>query len=136
MQLNYPFTDEELTAIAALPVHVQALADKYPKAFENYAVDWQSPELPPGTLIDPLEVFYGAEGTDGPELCWMDGVLSGDAINPERSPAVVQCLGIAGWLFIAVEGHVLINRWLDAVLPNFSTLSIDAHLQALQLGQV
>lgn len=133
MQYAYPFTDEEIEAINALPLEVRLLADQYPKVFENYACDWQAPLVAPGTMVDHVEVYYGAEGTDGPELCWMDGKLQAESIDEAQDKNIVQCMGLGGWLFIAIHGHVLLNRWLDAVLPMALDIALDPQIKALEV---
>jgi hypothetical protein len=132
MKFDYPFDEAELAAIATLPPKVQALADTYPTVFENFAADYQLPPLPPGTRVEHLEFYYGTENVTGPELFISDGELHSTELSADSNTNVIQVLGSDGWLYIKVEGYEILNRWLDACLPEFTNFSVEKQIQVLQ----
>lgn len=131
MNYAYPFTAEELEAINTLPLEIRILADQYPLVFESYALDWKSPPLPPGTEVSDLEIYYGAELADFPDLSWVNGKSAARELRSDADRGIIQCLGSKGWLYIAIHGHRLINRWMDAVLP--AALNGDADIDFINL---
>jgi len=100
-----------------LPPELQEFGYAYPNATFNAAVDWNQPVLT--ETPQHVEVYYGDE-SDGPDREVIGGQLDSPSLEEPSADDlnVIQvCADGHGWIYIEVEGWVLLDRIQGVSLP-------------------
>jgi len=120
-----------------LPRELQQLGYAYPNAAFNAATDWDQPPLT--QTPQDIEIYYGDE-SDGPDREVVGGRL--DIFSWEEPSAddlnVIQVAGDDDWIYIEVEGWVLLDRIQGVSLPEAIAdpeATVRAAIQKLEQSQ-
>lgn len=134
MTFNYPFTDEQLTAIATLPPEVQEYADQYPELFELFA-DWYDQPQADGSGYSELEIYVGNKPDALPATDYVNGLISRISPASEDDEPILSVWDAHSPVLIRIHGYTLLDRTLENPIAFSAPMSLEAQLHA-QIAQV
>jgi hypothetical protein len=125
--MTYEIPAVLLEEIAKLPPEIQALKDKYPLYVANIAEFYFEPPLEIGYEPNDIDFFY--DDASEPEMFILGGFLESlepRKPNPDHSVTAIRVDG--EWVYIEIEGRVLLDRRGGMIMPD---LKVDETQAAL-----
>jgi hypothetical protein len=118
------FTDEQLAILRTLPASVcETLLNEYPSVAENYLFAREFPDLPKGYDYQAFEVYYDLE--DMPRIHIERGVsVAIPTPQVEEAPRIIEIMNEATFVFIQVDGHVILNR-MNGNTPTLNEIQVE-----------
>lgn len=125
-----------------LPRELQQLGYAYPNAAFNAATDWDQPPLT--QTPQDIEIYYGDESLEPDRIVVGDRIKGFSWEEPSADDLnVIQVCsddgrGGYGWIYIEVEGQVLLDRIQDTPLPKAIAdpeATVRAAIQQLEQSQ-
>jgi hypothetical protein len=118
------FTDEQMAILRTLPASVcETLLTEYPSVAENFLFAREFPDLPKGYDYQAFEVYYDLE--DMPRIHIEGGVSVAIPKPPvEDAPRIIEMMNEATFVFIQVDGHVILNR-MNGNMPTLNEIQVE-----------
>lgn len=114
--MTYKLCEHDLKKIALLPLWIQQLKDKYPLAVYNTSDAYYLPSYLDGYHPEEIEFYYG-DDYEGADLYFEGGELIDLNLETPSDPRVIQIRIDGDWVYIQVEGQVILNRLNGVLLP-------------------
>lgn len=118
------FTDEQMAILRTLPESIyETLLTEYPSVAENSLFAREFPDLPKGYEYEAFEVYYDME--DMPRIHIEKGVSVAIAKpSVEEAPRIIEIMNEATFVFIQVDGHVILNR-MNGNTPTLNEIQVE-----------
>ena len=114
--MAYELCEHDLKKIALLPLWIQQLKDRYPLAVYNTSDAYYLPSYPEGYHPEEIDFYYG-DDYQGADLYFEGGQLINLNLETPSDPRVIQMRIDGDWVYIQVEGQVILDRLDGVILP-------------------
>ncbi len=113
-----PLTKQELEQIRKrLPLHIQALKDKYPQCVYNTSEAWGAKPFSHGYIPESIDIYY-SDNTRGSDISFIEGKLTVFKLNTPKDKDVIKVSIDDEWAYIQAGGKVLLDRLGEVILPD------------------
>jgi len=116
------FTPEQQVILGKFPQNVQQTLREYPSVAENFFDFREVPELPKGQECSVFEVYYDCEETASIHI--ENGAIIPNDKPINTSPKIIEIMDLHSFVFIQVNGHVLLNR-LNGNMPTVTGIQVE-----------